>query len=54
MGRALTFNSNNQGFQLWQQDNYPIELPTPERLQQKLDYIHNNPVAAGFVYRPQE
>ncbi len=54
MRRAGTANSNNRGFQLWQQDNHPIELPTPERLQQKLDYIHKNPVAGGFVYKPQD
>jgi REP element-mobilizing transposase RayT len=42
-------NSNNRGFQLWQQDNHPIELNTATVLYQKLDYLHNNPVKAGYV-----
>ncbi len=42
-------NSNNTGFQLWQQDNHPIELITEKIMHQKLDYIHKNPVESGFV-----
>jgi putative transposase len=34
------------------EDNHPIELYNAEILQQKMDYIHNNPVAAGFVDDP--
>lgn len=36
-------------FKFWQQHNHPIELNTNEILQQRLDYIHNNPVAQGLV-----
>ena len=54
MSRAGTANSNNRGFQLWQQDNHPIELTTPERKHQKLDYVHRNPVIAGIVEKPEE
>ena len=46
-------NSNNRGFQLWQQDNHPIELSTEKILHQKLDYLHKNPVEAGFVEIPE-
>lgn len=35
--------------QFWQQHNKPIELWTDKVIQQKIDYIHNNPVVAGFV-----
>ncbi|WP_439880309.1 REP-associated tyrosine transposase [Pontibacter sp. MBLB2868] len=52
--RAGKLNSNNQGFQFWQQHNQPIELNFNFLMDQKLDYIHNNPVEAGFVYEPQE
>lgn len=34
--------------------NRPIELRDEERLHQKLKYIHNNPVAAGFVEKEEE
>lgn len=35
--------------QFWQHNNKPIELWSSDVIDQKLDYIHNNPVAAGFV-----
>lgn len=42
-------NKRNKDFQLWQQHNHPIELNSYERTIQRLNYIHKNPVAAGFV-----
>jgi putative transposase len=54
MKRAGIKNSNNNDFQFWQQHNHPIELWDNYMMQQKLDYIHNNPVEAGFVFNPQE
>lgn len=54
MQRAGELNGNNRDFQFWQQDNHPIELCTNEMIDQQLDYIHNNPVAAGFVIHPED
>ncbi len=42
-------NSNNTLFQFWQQHNHPVELSTNLMIEQRLDYIHNNPVEAGIV-----
>ena len=42
-------NSNNKTFQFWQQDNHPVELSTNEMMEQRLDYIHDNPVVEGIV-----
>ena len=42
-------NNNNKKYQFWQQHNQPIELNTNAKMEQKLDYLHNNPVAEGFV-----
>lgn len=42
-------NSNNTTYQFWQQNNYPIELNNVKMCQEKLEYIHQNPVVAGFV-----
>ncbi|VAW30178.1 hypothetical protein MNBD_BACTEROID07-1045 [hydrothermal vent metagenome] len=53
MKDAGTKNSNNNGFQFWQQHNHPILLDTNYILDQKLDYIHNNPVKKGFVDEPE-
>ncbi|ANE49494.1 REP-associated tyrosine transposase [Flavisolibacter tropicus] len=52
--QAGSQNSNNRGFQLWRQDNRPIELRDAHRLYQKLNYIHRNPVAAGFVEKEED
>lgn len=49
MERAGKKNSNNANFQLWRQDNHPIELWDNYMLEQKLNYIHQNPVEAGIV-----
>jgi putative transposase len=38
--------------QLWQYDNHPIELFSNHVTLQKLEYIHLNPVRAGFVDEP--
>ncbi|WP_378187732.1 transposase [Aquimarina sp. W85] len=38
--------------QFWQQHNKPIELWTDKVIQQKIDYIHDNPLVAGFVTDP--
>jgi putative transposase len=47
-------NPNNTHYQFWQQDNHPIELSTNEMLQQRMDYLHYNPVEAGFVSSPED
>ena len=46
-------NPNNEHFQFWQQGNHPIELWSDEVIDQKLDYIHHNPVKAGWVDTPE-
>jgi len=42
-------NGNNTNFQFWQQKNKPIELSDTKMIDQKLNYLHNNPVEEGFV-----
>ncbi len=49
MEQAAQTNSNVDKRQFWQQHNQPIELWSKDVLKQKMDYIHNNPVAAGFI-----
>ncbi|MBK9255893.1 MAG: transposase [Saprospiraceae bacterium] len=43
------FNSRNSQYQVWQQGMHPVELESPKFINQKLGYIHNNPVRAGIV-----
>jgi hypothetical protein len=52
--RAGEANSNNTTFQVWQQHNHPVELSTNAMINQRLDYLHMNPVEAGFVEHPQD
>ena len=42
-------NKRNQTYQVWIQDNHPIELLTPKWILQKINYIHQNAVEAGWV-----
>lgn len=46
-------NARNTNYQFWQQDNHPIELFSSKFILQKIIYIHDNPVRAGFVDKPE-
>jgi putative transposase len=43
-----------QTMQFWQHSNHPFFLYTNKMIQQKVNYIHCNPVEAGFVNHPHE
>lgn len=46
-------NSHNTNYQFWQQHNHPIELSTNEMIEERLNYVHDNPVKAGIVLSPE-
>jgi REP element-mobilizing transposase RayT len=52
--RAGTRNPHNTRYQFWQQHSHPIEINTNEKLDQRLHYLHNNPVEAGVVRYPED
>jgi REP element-mobilizing transposase RayT len=52
--RAGTININNERYQFWQQQSHPIELNTNEKLFQRLNYVHQNPVEAGIVLSAED
>ena len=52
--RAGKKNATTSKYQFWQQHNKPIELWSASVLKQKIDYIHDNPVEAGFVLNPED
>jgi REP element-mobilizing transposase RayT len=54
MERAGKKNGNNKDWQFWQQHNNPIEMKDQEMFDKTLDYIHRNPVVAGFVMKPED
>lgn len=43
----------NDGYQFWQPENHPIELWSNAVIDQKLNYIHQNPVEAGLVFKAE-
>ena len=53
MARNGEKRSNVWHYQLWQQHNHPIEVWSHHVIRQKINYIHCNPVVAGFVERPE-
>lgn len=46
---ARAANSNNKDSQFWQQHNKPIELATNAMIERYVNYLHENPVVAGYV-----
>jgi len=47
-------HTRNEVYQVWEHDNHFIELSSAAFTQQKIDYIHDNPVKAGLVYRAED
>ena len=51
---AGRYNKKIKNYKFWQDSNKPKEILTGAFLQQKLDYIHQNPVVAEIVQEPEE
>lgn len=52
--KAALNTSNVNKHQFWRHDNKPIELWSPSVIDEKINYIHQNPVIAGFVEQPHD
>lgn len=52
--RAGSKNASNEKYQFWQNGYHPIELDTIFIIDQRLNYVHENPVRAGFVLSAEE
>ena len=52
--RSWNSKQTKQKFSIVATGNHPIPLTTTKIAHQKLDYIHNNPVEAGFVDKAEE
>ncbi len=48
------FRRQNEKYQFWQKTSHPTELTSNAMFDQKRDYIHNNPVVAGYVCKPED
>jgi len=47
-------NPNNEQKQVWVNDSHPEECYSHEFTKTKLNYIHENPVRAGIVAKPED
>lgn len=47
-------SSNVSKYQFWHHDNHPIELWSNQVIKQKIDYVHQNPVESGLVYKAED
>lgn len=41
-------------YKVWQDGNHPVELDTNMMLEQRLTYLHDNPVQQGVVFRAED
>jgi len=42
-----------KGFKVWQDGNHPILLDSNQKFNDRLNYLHNNPVEANMVDYPE-
>jgi len=46
-------SGKHHNYKFWQGEFHPIELNTNKMIDERLQYIHDNPVEAGIVYEPE-
>lgn len=52
--KAGSKSSNVKKYQFWKHDNKPIELWSNKVVDERINYIHNNPVEEGLVFRAED
>ena len=45
-------HKTDRSFQLWQEGSHPKEIISDEMMDQKMEYLHRNPVNRGYVDEP--
>lgn len=50
---SLLVNKEDRKYQVWKRRPLSVELSTPAVFDQKLNYIHYNPVKAGLCFNPE-
>lgn len=51
---SFKVNKYDREYQFWKREPLGIELISPAVLEQKIDYIHYNPVIAGLCINPED
>lgn len=52
--KAGAIASNVANYQFWRHDNRPIELWSNKVIDEKINYIHQNPVVEGYVLMAED
>jgi len=47
-------HKRNSEYQFWTHENHAEYIYSNKFIEQKIDYIHNNPVRAGIIEKPEE
>jgi REP element-mobilizing transposase RayT len=47
-------HSRNEKYQFWTHENHAVHLYSSNFMREKLTYLHNNPVRAGIVEKPED
>jgi REP element-mobilizing transposase RayT len=45
---------SNKDYQVWKHGNHAVYMYSPDFMREKLNYLHNNPVRAGIVEKPED
>ena len=51
---AGKFDNRIEKYRFWQDKSHPIELTSTEMIEQRINYIHENPVRTGLVASAEE
>jgi hypothetical protein len=54
MSRSRVTELGQSEYQCWQEGSHPIQIDSDKKMTSCLDYIHYNPVKAGFVLKPED
>lgn len=46
-------STSNKLYKVWIHENHPVIIETNEMFDQRLKYIHQNPVKAGICHQPE-
>jgi len=51
---AAKGHRRNENYQVWTHENHAEQIFSNKFIEQKIEYIHNNPVRAGLVEKPED
>ena len=52
--QAASSSRKHQKYKFWEDEYHPVELYSSKVMDQKVDYVHENPVKEGVVDKPED